>query len=151
MRRAKDPAPGQGTQAGFGMIGHEELLRRSGLETLLSAPGHVLDGEEGAVGNDDVVERAVRDHGPVQALDDGGEDGEGRGNAVVGPADEDIGGGAFFPDLLRSVDGGLDVAAVEVDACAFGEVVERAGEAEDVPEEGTGCCDLVDVETGVDG
>ena len=43
----------------------------------------------------------------------------------------------------------MDVAAVEIDGGAGGEVVEGAGEAEDVPEEGAGCGDLVDVEARV--
>lgn len=134
MRRAKDATTAQSTQAGFSMIRHEELLRRSGLEALSSAPGHVLDGEEGAIGHDDVVEHAVADNGLVQALDDAGEDGEGGREAVVGTVDEDVCGGTFFPDLLRSVDRGLHVAAVEVDAGAFGKVVEGSREAKDVPE-----------------
>ena len=132
--RAKDPATAQSAQAGFGMIRHEEFLRRPGLEPLSSAPGHVLDRKEGAVGHDDVVEHAISDHGSVQALDDAGEDGEGGGCAVVVTVDENVCRGTFRPDLLGSVDGGLHVTAVEVDAGAFGKVVEGSGEAEDVPE-----------------
>ncbi len=43
----------------------------------------------------------------------------------------------------------MDVGAVEVDIGAGGDVVEGAGEAEDVPEEGAGGGDLVDVKAGV--
>ena len=134
MRRAKDPTTAQSAQAGFSVIRHKEFLRRPGLETLSSTPGHVLDGKEGAVGHDDVVEHAVSDHGFGQALDHAGEDGEGGWCAVVGTVDEDVCGGTFFPDLLGSVDGGLHVTAVEVDASAFGKVVEGSREAEDVPQ-----------------
>ena len=134
MRRAKDAATAQSAQTGLRMIGHEELLGRSRLEALSAGPGHVLDGEEGAISHDDVIQRPICDDGSRQAFDDGGEDGEGGWGAVVGSVDEDVGGGAFFPDLLGRVDGGLHVAAVEVDAGAFGEVVEGSGEAEDVPE-----------------
>ena len=116
------------------MVRHEEFLCRPGLEALSAAPGHVLDREEGAISHDDVVEIAIPDHGFVQALNHTGEDGEGRWCTVVVTADEDVCGGTFFPDLLGSVDSGLHVAAVEVDASAFGKVVEGSGEAEDVPE-----------------
>ena len=37
------------------MIRHKELVRWSCLETLRPVPGHVLDHEEGAVGDEDVV------------------------------------------------------------------------------------------------
>lgn len=43
----------------------------------------------------------------------------------------------------------MDVGAVEVDSGAGGDVVEGAGEAEDVPEEGAGGGDLVDIEARV--
>jgi len=51
--------------------------------------------------------------------------------------------GALFPLFNRGVDGLLDVGAIEVDLGALGEVVEGAGEAEDVPEERAGSGDLV--------
>jgi len=125
------------------MIRHEELVLRPRLEALRAVPGHVLDHEEGAVGDEDVVEHAVGDDRAVEALDDGGEDGEAAGRGGVGAVDEDGCGGAFLPVCGGGVDRGLDVAAVEVDGCAGGEVVEGAGEAEDVPEEGAGGGDLL--------
>ena len=43
-----------------------------GLETLRAVPGHVLDGEKGAIGEEKEVEHAVADDDIVGALDDGG-------------------------------------------------------------------------------
>lgn len=43
----------------------------------------------------------------------------------------------------------LDICAVEVDFRSSGEVVEGSGEAKDVPEEGAGGCNLVDVEARI--
>jgi len=119
MRRPKHARASQRAKTGLAMIRHEELVRRPRLEALRAVPGHVLDHEEGAVGDEDVVEHAVGDDGAVEALDDGGEDGEAAGGGGVCAVDEDGGGGAFLPVCEGwGVDRGLDVAAVEVDGCA---------------------------------
>lgn len=132
------------------MIRDEELIRRRRAKALGAIPRHILDHEQGAVSEEDIVEQAVADDDVIRAFDDGGEDAEAGGGGGVGVVDEDGGVGAFHPVCVRGgVDGCLHVAAVEVDACACGHVVEAAGEAEHVPEEGAGCCDLVDVEAGV--
>lgn len=120
------------------------------MEPLLAVPGHVLDHEQRAVDEEDVVEHTVRDDGFVGALDDAREDGEAAGFGGVGAVDEDVDVAAFDPFCGGGVDGLLDVRAAEVDGCAGGEVVLRAGEAENVPELGTGCRYLVVVEAGVD-
>lgn len=133
------------------MIGDEEFVFGGTLEALGAVPGHVLDHEEGAVGDEDHVEGAVGDDGAGEAFDDAGEDGEARGGGSVGAVDEDVGGGAFFPVLFGGrVDGFLDRGPVEVDFGVGGQVVEGAWKAEDVPEEGAGSRDLVEVEAGVD-
>ncbi len=116
------------------MIRDEKLILRRALEALGTVPGHGLDHEEGAVCDEDVVEHSVADDGFVSAFDDGGEDAEAGGGRGVGAVDEDVCGCAFHPVYVGGVDGGLDVGSVEVDACAGGEVVEAAREAEDVPE-----------------
>lgn len=105
MRRPENARTSQRAETGLTVIGHEELLRRPGLEALRAVPGHVLDHEEGAVGDEDVVEHAVGDDGAVEALDDGGEDGETAWRGGVGAVDEDGGGGAFLPVCER---GGVD-------------------------------------------
>ena len=58
-----------------GLVLQIELLnhdRRGGLrlEPELAVPGHVLDGEQGAVGDDDHVEVPVGDEHPVRGFDD---------------------------------------------------------------------------------
>lgn len=118
MRRPHNPRPRQAFKTRLTMIRHEELVGRPCLEALHAAPGHVLDHEQGAVGDEDVVEEAVGDDRAVEALDDGGEDGEAGGGGVIGAVDEDRRGGAFLPVCGGGVDCGLDVAAVEVDGCA---------------------------------
>ena len=133
-----------------GMIGHVEVVRRFRLEALRAVPGHVLDHQQGAVGDEDVIEGAVGDDGFVQALDDGGEDGEAAGRGLIrSSAFGEDGTAAFGPRHYGGVDGLLDVGAVEVDFCAGGEVVEGAREAKNVPEEWASSCDLIDVEAGV--
>jgi len=147
MGGAENAGAGQRGRTRFGVIGDEELVRRRGPETLGAVPRHVLDHEESAVGDEDVVEEAVADDDVVGAGDDGGEDGEAGGRGGVGAVDEDVGRGAFGPvGVGWGVDGGLHVAAVEVDGRAGREVVEGSREAEDVPEEGAGGGDLVDVD-----
>ena len=49
-------------------------------------------------------------------------------------------------DSCRSVDGGFDFWAVEINFSAVGEIIKGAGEAEDVPEERASCGNLIDVE-----
>ena len=55
------------------MVGHEEVLRRARrrLEALRAVPGHVLDGHQRAVCEEEEVEEAVADDGVVGPFDDG--------------------------------------------------------------------------------
>ena len=130
-----------------------------GLEAEFAVPGHVLDGHEGAVCDDDHVEVAVCDEDAVRGLDDLREDVlDGVGGEVAFAlraavaAREDGVDGAFGPvDVRGGVDGGFDVGAVEVCGGAVGGVDELGGEGEDVPEEGALLVDFVDVEAGVVG
>ena len=124
MRGAKHPAPSQRTKAGLRMIRHEEFLARSALEPLRSTPGHILDRKQSAIRHDDIIQDAIRNDRLIEALNHAWQDGEGGRLAIIRAIDEDVLGGTFLPYLLGRVDRGLHVAAVEVDACAFGEVVE---------------------------
>ena len=56
------------------MVRHVEvlLLEGRGLEALGAVPGHVLNGDQGAVGEEQEVEQAVADDCVVSALDDAG-------------------------------------------------------------------------------
>ncbi len=147
MRSAKDARASQRRRAQLAMIRDEEVVPGGVAEALRVVPGHILNHKQSPIGEEDVVEEAVGDDDVVSAFDDGGEDGEARGRGGIGGVDEDVCGGAFLPvGVGRGVDGALHVAAVEVDACAGGQVVEGAGEAEHVPEEGAGGGDLVDVD-----
>ena len=53
----------------------------------------------------------------------------------------------FGPWDLRSVDGFLDLWTVKIDFGILGQVTDCPGKAEDVPEQRTRCCDLIDIET----
>ncbi len=53
---------------------NDDRGRRLRLEAQLAVPGHVLDGHEGAVGDDDHVEVAVGHEDAVRGFDDLGED-----------------------------------------------------------------------------
>lgn len=117
-----------------------------GLETLLAVPGHVLDGQQRAVGEEEEVQEAVADDGVVGALDDGREGAESRGDGFVrvreevraAAADEVVGG--------RDVELSLDIGAVEVVVGAGAE----GGESHLVPEIRAVVGQVVDVEARVD-
>ena len=128
------------------MVRDVEIVSRRLLEPLQAAPRHVLDCHQRAVVQQHVIEFAVRNDCAVKRVDDAGDDFPGRLRRGVGVEDAV---GALGPGLDRRVNGGLDVAAVEVDFSAWRQVVEGAGEAEGVPEERAGGCDCVDVEAGV--
>lgn len=74
---------------------------------------------------------------------------------------------ALLPLLYWCIDGFLHLGPVEVDLCALGEIIETTGEAQDttfvsrrlcylkgkrysLPQDRACCCDLVNVEAGVD-
>lgn len=150
VRGAKDACPSDGREGLVGVVGDVERFGGTSLEAGEVVPGHVLDAKEGSVGDEDHVEGAVADDDVVGLLDDVGQGVEGGGFGGVAAVDEDLDGRAGCPGyVLWGVDGLLDVRAIKVDACAFGEVVETAGEAELVPEDRTSSGDLVDVEAGV--
>ncbi len=88
----------------------------------------------------------MRDNRALTLLDRVREHGE-RGREGRVAAREDVDVGALGPRDVRRVDRGLDLGAVEVDGRLLLE--ERAGEAEDVPEDRPGVEDAVDVERGV--
>ena len=90
----------------------------------------------------------MHDHRPLALLDRVREDGE-RGREGPVSAREDVDVGALGPGDVRGMDRRLDLWAVKVDGRLGLE--ERAGEAEDVPENGPGVEDAVDVECWVYG
>ncbi|KAL8700232.1 MAG: hypothetical protein Q9224_001056 [Gallowayella concinna] len=125
MRNPKHPCPRQRARANLFMIRDEKFLRRLRLKPLFPTPGHILNHQQGAVSNENHIQRS-------------------------GIVFLEYTVGTFRPFANGSVDGGLDVGAVEVDFCSRGEIVEGTREAEDVPKEGASGGDLVDVEAGVD-
>lgn len=144
---AEDAGAGEGALAGVVVVGHEEVVRRLVLEPERAVPRHVLDRQQRAVGDQDVVQRAVGDDGAVETLDDARQHGQAAGRGVVRVEDAV---GAFGPWLDGRVDGLLHVASVEVDLRPVRKVVERAREAQHVPEQRAGRRDLVHVEARVD-
>lgn len=94
------------------MVGHKELVRWLFLEPLQAVPRHVLNHQQRTVGNENVVQLAVRYDGPIETLDDAGQNGEAarRGGVITENA-----AGAFFPRLDGRVDGFLHVGPIEID------------------------------------
>lgn len=128
---------------GIGVRDEERLSGRR-LEALGAVPGHVLDGDDGTVQEEEVVVPAVADEDVVSALDDGRERPEGAGNRAVSVGKDDVVADSVVGG--RDVDGRLDIGAVEV-------VVRTAaqrGEAHLVPQEGAEIGQVVDVEARVD-
>ena len=68
--RPKHAGTGESAQTQLAVIGHEELVGGRCLEPLGAVPGHVLDHQTGAVGDEDHIEETVADDGAVEALDD---------------------------------------------------------------------------------
>jgi hypothetical protein len=146
VRSSHDALCAQAGKADVVMVRHKEGVLRRGLETLHTTPGHVLNSHESTVVQKNEVEFTVSDDGAVERIDDLGDDFPrrlGRGIGVKNAA------AALGPFLDRRIDSFLDIGAVEVDLLAFGQVVERAGEAENIPEKRAGSRNLVDVEAWV--
>ena len=118
-----------GVLAQLRVVGHVEILctARLGLEALLAVPGHVLNRDERAVGEEEEVEQAVAHEHVVGAVDHGGEGAEPRGDGLVAVREEI---GATAADGVvggRGVYHFLDVGAVEVVIRAAGEGWEACG------------------------
>lgn len=108
------------------MVRHVKLakLRWRDREALFTVEGHVLDGEQGAVVDQNHVHDSVTDDHTVSSLNHPGKDAQSRGHRVVRAVDEDINAAAFIPLLDRGMDGLLYVGTVEVDLGAQRFVVE---------------------------
>lgn len=109
----------------------DKIISGRGLEALQAAPGGVLEGQEGALGDEDHVEQAVGHHDVLGPVDDGAQDRGRRGGRVVAVG-EHVLVGAGAPAYVWGVDGRLDVGPVEVDLGAFGQVLKGAGDCEQV-------------------
>jgi hypothetical protein len=130
------------------VVGDVEVVSeaRLGLEALRAVPCHVLDRDQGAVGEEEEVQQAVADDGVVGSLDDGrqwAESGWERGVVVweevwTTSTNEVVCG--------RDVDLGLDVAPVEVIMRAAAE----GRESHLVREVGAVIRQVVDVKARVD-
>jgi hypothetical protein len=87
----------------------------------------------------------VADDRAFTTFDDTWEDGKTGGEGVISVVQEDICVGTFCPFDLGSVDSFLYVRSVEVDRCAFGEIIEGSRETKNVPKDRTGGRYLIDV------
>ena len=131
---------------------HQQREGGRGLKALVTGPGHVLDGEEGAIGEEAEVQRAVGDDDVFGLLDDGRERGVARPRGTVAAVG---GGGAAVEDGLGAAADGPVCMAGGVDRVLHGgevEVVPRTdpvGEAEHVAGPGAGVCHVPVVEAGV--
>ena len=141
--RAQDALPARAGHVRVGVARREERLARLRLEAHLPAPRHVLDGEQGPVGEEDHVHGAVGDLDVARAVDDVG-DRTVRGRVRAVAAREDGLLGADGPVHFGGrVDRLFDVCPVEVDLAAWGDVVYRGGEAQDVVWDREELADLV--------
>lgn len=70
MRGSKDTRASQGTQTRFAMVRYKELFSRLLLEPLLPTPRHILNHQERTVGDENHIQRTMRDDRPVQLLND---------------------------------------------------------------------------------
>jgi hypothetical protein len=146
VRGAHDAAGGPGVHLAGRVVRHEELAGGFILEALLAVPRHVLDRQQRAVGQQDVVEVAVGQDGALAALDHARQDLPARRIRRVRAQDA---AGALVPLAHRRVDGLLHRRPVEVDLRALGQVAEAAGEAQHIPEQWAGGRDLVDIEAWI--
>lgn len=143
---AHDTTCGPRGHGSLGMVGNKEVLVGIGTEALATVPGHVLDREQGAIVNQDVVQIAVANHSSLEVRYDPGQNLNGRWQRVI--SNESF-VGARRPACWWGIDRGLHIRAVEIDVDARGHVVDRAGEAEGVEEQRAICSELVDIEAGI--
>lgn len=120
---------------------------RRGLKALKSVPGHVLDRDQGPVCEGAEVEEAVSDYRVVCSFDHGGEGAEGGWEGLI-VVREEVGACGADPEVCAGggVQGLLDVCAIKIVVWA----ATQGGEAEFIVQVGTGVCEMVDVEAGVD-
>ena len=104
------------------MVWDVERISGFCLEALFSAPGHVLDHEHGAIGNQDHVEGGMANNGTFAALNDARErtSESSRWDAVVCAVDKHIVVCTLHPVDIGSVYSFLHICAVEVDRSASG-------------------------------
>ena len=79
------------------------------METLEAVPGHVLDGDERALGEEEEIEVSVGDDCVVCALDYGGKGAEGGGDGLVAFGEEVLAAGADVVVGRWGVDDFLDI------------------------------------------
>lgn len=149
---------GESTTVVLGMVGDVKFLARVLLETLLSVPRHALNGKKSAVGGEKHVQVTRADDGVVGVLNDTLQSAvKSRTLAgvaerlVVGSTTEDVDVGALLPvGTNRSVDGLLNIGAVEVDDLSRRNIVTDVDTSENRPRVRAGLGNVVDVEAGVD-
>jgi hypothetical protein len=130
------------------VVRHVEVLGLGwrGLESLETVPGHVLDGDEGAVGEEEEVEETVANDGVVGTFDNGWERSESGWEGLVTLGEEVFTTAANEVVGRRSVNHFLDIRSVEV---VVWSTCERR-ESELIPQVRAEICQVVDVETWVD-
>ena len=149
---------GKSTAVVLGVVWCVEKRGRVLIETLGAVPGHVLDGEEGAVCAEQHVQVATSDDGVVGVFDDaledavvGRADGGIRGTTAVIAVAEDVDVGALHPiGADDGVERLLNVRAVEVDLGTRRLVVARVDYSELRERMRASLGDMVNVETRVD-
>ena len=146
----KYPRSGQSAHAVIDVVRYEELRARGALKALLAVPRHVLDHQQRAIHDQDIIQHAVPDDCAVRALNHAWQHAQPAGRRIIRSIYKNIFVAALDPVGGWRVDSFLHVRAVEVDESTSGLVGDGTREAKDVPEEGAGGGDLVDVEAGID-
>lgn len=91
-----------------------EVVARGGLEALEASPGGILDLKNGAIRDENHVEKTVRNNDILCALNYAWEDGKSRGKGAV-TVGEDVDVRALIPFDTGGVNGFLDVRSIEID------------------------------------
>jgi len=132
---------------GADSIDKEAIRSNWGLETLRSTPSHVLNRNPGTLGDVIEVSKTMNDDSPAALLNDTRQDTQRRRARVL--AQEYIVRRTLLPGNVRCVNSRLYIRPIKVEGVSL-LIEERAGEAEDIPEDGVYIEDAVHVKGGID-
>ena len=120
----------QSSQIQLLVVWDKEVVSRIAAESLGAVPGHVLDGHQRAICQQDEIKQTMTDDSALVLFNHTGKNAESRWwrrvvikNAIA----------ALFPLLDGSIDSTLDIGAVEVDGSTLRQIPKATREAKYVP------------------